>query len=165
MTPKLIELQENNFDIVKEIYDYYIFNSTATFFTDVLSVEELKKNIATHHPKYKSYLIRYDNDICGFCYLSQYKNRQAYDRTAEFTVYLKPEFTGKGIGSFVMNEIECIAREAGFKVLMGVITAENKDSVALCEKFGYEKCAHFKQVGEKFGKVLDVVAYQKILED
>ncbi len=163
MTPQLIELQEKDLQIVKEIYDYYILNSTASFHTDQLLITELKENIKIGHPKYKSYLIQYDNKVCGFCYLSPYKNRQAYNRTAELTVYLKPDFTGKGIGWFAMNELEGIAKISGFKVLIGVITAENKNSIALCEKCGFEKCAHFKQVGEKFGKILDVVAYQKLL--
>ena len=46
---------------------------------------------------------------------------------------------------------------------MGIITAENESSVKLFERMGYEKCGHFKQVGEKFGRILDVVAYQKLL--
>ena len=163
MIPQLIELQEKDLEIVKEIYDHYILHSTATFYTDVLSIEELKKTINPGHPKYKSFLIQYNNNICGYCYISQYKNRQAYDRTAEFTLYLKPEFTGKGIGKYAMEELEKIARKLNFKVLIGIISANNKQSIALCEKCGYEKCAHFKQVGEKFGKILDVVAYQKLI--
>lgn len=163
MTTQLIELQENDLEIVKEIYDHYILHSTATFYTDVLSIEELKKTIKPGHPKYKSFLIQYNNSICGYCYISQYKNRQAYDRTAEFTLYLKPEFTGKGIGKYAMEELEKIARELQFKVLIGIISANNKQSIALCKKCGYKKCAHFKQVGEKFGKILDVVAYQKLI--
>jgi phosphinothricin acetyltransferase len=50
-------------------------------------------------------------------------------------------------------------------VLVGVITAENKQSVSLFEKCGFEKCAHYRKVGEKFNRLLDVVAYQKILDE
>lgn len=163
MAPELINLHEKDLHIVKEIYDHYILNSVATFYTNELSIDELKKNIKTAHSKYKSYLIQCNSNICGFCYLSQYKNRQAYDRTVEFTIYLKPEFTGRGIGRFALNELEKIAGTLNFKVMIGIITAKNKASIALCEKSGYEKCAHFKKVGEKFGEILDVVAYQKIL--
>ena len=56
-----------------------------------------------------------------------------------------------------------IAVDKDIKVLIGVITATNSASIALCEDMDYEKCAHYKQVGEKFGQILDVVAYQKIL--
>ncbi|MGD2035212.1 MAG: N-acetyltransferase, partial [Bacteroidales bacterium] len=56
-----------------------------------------------------------------------------------------------------------IAASQNINVLIGIITGTNKPSIALFETCGYEKCAHFRQVGEKFGKVLDVVGYQKIL--
>ena len=41
------------------------------------------------------------------------------------------------------------------------ITFKNSGSIKLFEKQGYEKSGHIKNVGEKFGRVLDVVFYQK----
>ncbi len=165
MDIQLIDLKESDFNLVKEIYDYYILNSTATFHTDLISIEELKKVILTTHPKYRSFLIDYEGEICGYCYVSQYKSRQAYDRTAEITIYLKPAYSGKGIGKETMKLLEALARKSGISVLIGIITGENQASVRLFEKCGYEKCAHFKKVGKKFDRLLDVVAYQKIINE
>ncbi len=165
MRIELIDLRENDFEIVKEIYDYYIVNSTATFHTGLVSVQELKETILINHPKYKSFLIKEDKDICGYCYISQYKKRQAYDRTAEITVYLKQAFVGRGIGRQVLDALELIAKKDGLSVLIGIISEENKSSIHLFEKCGYDKCAHFKKVGEKFNRILDVVAYQKVLDE
>jgi phosphinothricin acetyltransferase len=50
-------------------------------------------------------------------------------------------------------------------VLIGMITGENVASIKLFKACGYEKCAHFKEVGQKFNKLLDVVAYQKIIQE
>ena len=157
------KLKETDLQIVKEIYDYYIEHSVSTFHTNPITIAELKEGIFIDHPVYQSFLILKDDEVCGFCYLTQYKKRQAYDRTAELSVYLKPGYQREGIGKTVLQHLEEIARRVGIKVIIGVITATNITSIALCEKLGYEKCAHFKQVGEKFGQVLDVVAYQKIL--
>ncbi len=165
MNIKLVDLQEKDFHVVKEIYDYYILNSTATFHTDLISVEELKSVILTGHPKYRSFLIDYEGETCGYCYISQYKKRQAYDRTAEVTIYLKPEYSGKGIGRETLNRLEKIAESNDICVLIGLISGDNQTSIRLFEKCGYEKCAHFKKVGQKFDKVLDVVAYQKIISE
>ncbi len=165
MNLKLIDLKENDFSLVKEIYDYYILNSTATFHKDLLSTEELKSVILIAHPKYKSFLINYEGVTCGYCYISQYKKRQAYDRTAEITIYLKPEFSGKGIGKVTLKLLESVAKNNGISVLIGIITGENQASIELFEKCGYEKCAHFKKVGEKFNRLLDVVAYQKMINE
>jgi len=165
MNLKLIELKETDFHLVKEIYDHYILNSTATFHTNLITIEELKSVILTNHPKYKSFLINYEGEICGYCYIAQYKKRQAYDRTAEITIYLKPEYSGKGIGKATIEKLEDMAKSKEICVLIGIISGDNLPSIKLFEKCGYEKCAHFKQVGQKFNKILDVVAYQKIISD
>jgi L-amino acid N-acyltransferase YncA len=162
---ELIELQEKDFPLVKEIYDHYILNSIATFHTGLISIEELKKVIWIDHPKYKSYLIAYNGEISGYCYISQYKNRQAYDRTAEITIYIRPDHTGKGIGKETISMLESVARNNGISVLIGIITGENLPSIKLFENCGYEKCAHFKKVGQKFNRILDVVAFQKIISE
>ena len=164
MDIRFIPLTSEDFSFVKEIYDYYVLNSTATYHTQPVQVDLLKDAIPINHPWYRSYLIKERDHICGYGYFGNYKNRAAYNRTSEVTVYLKPEYTGKGIGKIVLNRLEEDARKTGIiKVLVGLISADNIGSVKLFEKAGYEKCAHFRNVGEKFGKILDVVAYQKML--
>jgi L-amino acid N-acyltransferase YncA len=156
-----IPLKDSDYSIIKEIYDYYILNSTATFHTEPVSLKELKEFIFINHPVYKSFLIYYNKDIAGYFYLTYFKKRQAYNRTAEVTLYLKPEFCHKGIGIKVLNHIENFAKKTIIKNLIGVITGTNNESIKLFEKAGYFKCAHYLKVGEKFGQILDVVAYQK----
>jgi len=165
MSVEWIELQDKDYAAVKEIYDYYVLNTTVTFATSGSSLAALKETIPSGHPKYKSFMIKSDGKVCGFCYLSQYRKRAAYDRTAEISVYLKPGFTGKGIGKQTLEKLKTVALENGIRVLLGVITAENMESVRLFEKCGFEKCAHFRKVGEKFNRLLDVVAYQIILDE
>lgn len=156
-TPLTLE----NLHAVKAIYDWYIKNATATFHTEPITLEQLQEFIFIDHPLYKSFLVRADGEPAGYCFLTYHKKRPAYDRTAEISIYLKPEFAGKGMGKAALRYLEDIAREVGLKNLVGVITGDNLSSMALFEKAGFIKCAHFKNVGEKFGKVLDVVAYQK----
>lgn len=148
---------------IKAIYDWYIKNSTATFHTEPITLDQLQEFIFIGHPLYKSFLIYADGALAGYCFLTYHKKRPAYDRTAEISIYLKQEAAGKGIGKSALAYLEQVAKETGLKNLVGVITGDNTPSMALFERAGFEKCAHFKNVGEKFGKVLDVVAYQKQL--
>lgn len=161
MNIKFEELQEHHLPEIKKIYDWYIKNSTATFHTEPITLNQLKEFIFIDHPLYTSYLITLNNQIAGYCYLTNHKKRQAYDRTAEITIYLKPEVHKKGIGKLALAHLEKKAKENGLKNLIGVITGDNTGSMALFAKSGFSKCAHYKNVGEKFNKVLDVVAFQK----
>lgn len=160
----ITELKETDLEFVREIFNYYIQNTTKNFRTLPLTVDDLKAIICPGHPKYKSYLVAENSIRCGFCYLSQFRKKQAYDRTAEITLYLKPGYTGRGIGSEIVRYLEGIAIDAGIKVLVAIISGENQESIALFEKHGYWQCAHYRQVGEKFGRVMDVVVYQKIID-
>jgi phosphinothricin acetyltransferase len=101
----------------------------------------------------------------GFCFLTQFRKKAAYDRTAEIGLYLKPEFTGKGIGDDAVTFLEKVAVIKGIRVIIASISGENTASIKLFQKMGYEKCAHYKQVGEKFGRFVDVIDYENILPD
>jgi L-amino acid N-acyltransferase YncA len=152
---------ENDLKTIKEIYDHYILNSTATFHDGKISVSELKEFLFIDNPKYPSFIIKENNKTVGYCFLTRYKKRQAYDRTAEVSIYLMPGYTGKGIGTIAMMHLEAAAKKAGIHVLIGTLSADNRESIGFLEKLQYEKCAHLKHVGEKFGNILDVVMYQK----
>jgi len=155
------EIEEKDLSEVKTIYDWYIENSTATFHTESISMDQLKEFIYIGHSLYKSYLIYHNRELAGYCFLTNYKKRQAYDRSAEITIYLKPEFHKKGIGKVALKHLELKAKANGLKNLIGIISGDNEGSISLFNKSGYTKCAHFKNVGEKFNKILDVVAFQK----
>jgi L-amino acid N-acyltransferase YncA len=152
---------EKDLGKIKEIYDYYILNTTATFHSEPVTMPELREFLFIADPKYPSFCIREENTIVGYCFLTRYKNRQAYDRTAELSIYLQPECTGRGTGAIALKYLEEAAKNAGSRVLIGTLCGENLASIRLMEKCGYTRCAYLKNVGEKFGKVLDVVMYEK----
>jgi L-amino acid N-acyltransferase YncA len=160
---EFIPVTEKDLPKIKEIYDYYIVNSTATFHSEAITLEELREFLFLDNPKYPAFLIKEDDEIIGYCFLTPYKKRQAYDRTAEVSLYLKPGWTGRGIGKIAMKHLETAAKNAGIRVLITTLSGDNIASIRLGESLGFTKCAHLKNVGEKFGKVLDVVMYQKEL--
>ena len=147
-----------------DIYNHYVLNTTATFHMVPLTLAEMSEILFFDKPRFKSFAILCDGTFCGYAIAAQFKKREAYDSTAEATVYLKPEYIGKGIGSRALAFIEEYALTQGFHALIALISGENSSSIRVFEKNGYEKCAHYKEVGKKFGQWLDVVAYQKIID-
>jgi L-amino acid N-acyltransferase YncA len=160
---KFEAMTEAHLGEVTGIYNYYVLNSTATFHTKPMSSDEMKDLVFFDSPLYKTFIIKRENEICGYCILTQFRKREAYDITAEVTVYLKDDCTARGIGSVAVKYIEDLAKEKGIHVLVASITGDNYPSLRLFEKNGYEKCAYFKEVGVKFDRLLDLVYLQKIL--
>ncbi len=164
MNYSLKESIEPDLSFLLDIFNLYIQTTTISFYTQPLLLDEFHQLIPMHHPKYKTFTIFTEKEIVGFCFYNEYKKRQAYQRTAEVTIYLKQGNTRKGIGSFALRYLEECAYKHQIKVLISIISGENIQSINFFKKQGYEQCAHFKQIGEKFGRILDVIALQKIIQ-
>ena len=63
-----------------------------------------------------------------------------------------------------MKHIIQVAEDAQLHSLIGGIDAENTLSIDFHEKFGFTAVGNLKEVGYKFGKWLDLVFMQLILE-
>ena len=159
------EIDDDDLELVREIFNHYIVHTLKNYRINPMSVEDLREVIRPGHQKYKSCMILENGNPCGFVYLSQFRKREAYDRTAEITVYLKPEHTGRGIGRKSLEHMENVARDSGIKVLVGIIGGDNRESIEFFSKMGYSQSAHFREVAEKFGRILDMVVYQKNLDE
>lgn len=159
----LKKMTEDHLDDVLRIYNHYILHSTATFHSQPLTADELRELIFFDNPRYQTYVLCCDKECCGYVFLNQHKKREAYDATGEISVYLKPGYSGKGLGRLAIDHIEQHARQHSFHVLLATISSQNKDSLKLFEKAGFQRCAHFREVGRKFGQWLDIIVLQKIL--
>lgn len=157
------ELREEDLKDILDIYNWYVLNTTATWHYHVLDEDEMRPLVFSESGRYGTYVIKLDGVICGYVSVRQYKTREAYDDTAEIGIYLREDCCGRGIGAVALKHIEEFSRSKSIHVLIASISGDNEGSTRLFEKNGYVKCAHFKEVGRKFGKILDNVAYQKIL--
>jgi phosphinothricin acetyltransferase len=146
-----------------EIYNHYILHSTITFEEQVISVEEMQQRIEEVVAGLPWLVWVDDQLVQGFAYASKWKGRCAYRYSVESTVYLAEGSTGKGIGSKLYEALLTELRNNNMHVVMGGIALPNDASVALHEKLGFEKVAHFREVGWKFGKWIDVGYWQLFL--
>lgn len=147
-----------------DIYNYYIEHSTATFEEAKISAIEMSKRIEKIIKNYPFLIITTDttNEIVGYAYANQWRDRSAYRYTAETTVYLHHDFSGQGIGTSLYKELLAELDKMKIHSAIGGITLPNDGSVALHEKMGYTKTAHFHEVGLKFGQWLDVGYWERI---
>ena len=138
------------------IYNYYILNTIVTFEDGALSKREMEKRIQQITSNYPWIVYVEDKRILGYAYATMWKTRSSYKNTVEVTFYVNHDFTGKGIGSILCKGLLVKLKKKGYHSVIGGIALPNEASVALHEKFGFKKVAHFHEVGHKFEKWIDV---------
>lgn len=146
------------------IYNHYVENTTISFEEAPLSQTEMEERIRTISAKFP-YIVHEDEsgEINGFAYINKWRERSAYHRSAEISIYIKDGFQGKGLGTTLMDKLIGETRKTGIHALVAGITIPNHNSIALHEKFGFEKIGHFKEIGQKFGRWIDVGYWELIL--
>lgn len=139
-----------------DIYNHYIADTVVTFETELVTEPAMRQRIEDIVARFPYIVYEQDRKILGYAYAGSWRSRAAFDRTVETSVYLHPDATGRGLGHELYIELLKQLRSADIHVAVAGITLPNTKSVALHEKFGFRKVAHFTEVGNKFGKWLDV---------
>ena len=149
---------------IAEIYNHYVNQTIITFEEKPVSLSEVNIRIQDVLSLALPWFIAaLDNEIVGYAYASKWKERTAYRFSVEVTVYVRPDHLRHGIGFQLYNELLPALKAKGVHAAMGGIALPNKSSARLHEKFGFEKVAHFKEVGFKFDRWIDVGYWECIL--
>jgi L-amino acid N-acyltransferase YncA len=151
-------------DAISEIYNEAILTTTATFDTEPKSTADQLKWFQTHDERHPILVAVLDGKVVGWASLSKWSDRRAYDDTAESSFYVKSEFRGQGVGRMLKDAIIEEARRLHFHTLIARVAEGNPESLHLNESAGFVHVGTLKEVGRKFGKLLDVQILQKILE-
>jgi L-amino acid N-acyltransferase YncA len=146
-----------------DIYNEYIKNTIITFEEEPVSVEEMKKRIKEVIRNYPWIVYEENGKVVGYAYAARWKVRSAYKHTVECTFYLEQNYTGKGIGSKLSEELIKSLKEKSIHSVIYGIALPNDASIALSEKFGFTKIGHFKEVGYKFDRWIDVGYWELLL--
>ncbi|MCM1163903.1 MAG: GNAT family N-acetyltransferase [Muribaculaceae bacterium] len=148
---------------ITAIYNPYILYTVVSFETEALSETDMAsriRSIASHCPYF---VYEEDGEVKGYCYAHPWKERAAYCRTLETTIYLAPSVKGRGVGKNLMLRLIEESRSMGFHSLIACVTGENTDSIMFHKKLGFKEVSRYKEVGFKQGRYLDVVDLQLML--
>lgn len=149
-----------------EIYNYYVVNTVVSFETDAVSIEDMKQRIQDSiSGDYPYFVYEINNIVVGYCYLHAWSGRCAYRTSTEISIYIDKDFLHRGIGRIMMDHMLNNIDLSRFHTIIAGIALPNEASIALHEKYGFEKISHFKEIGFKFGKWRDVGHWQLIPEN
>ncbi len=144
------------------IYNYYVLNSIVTFDDIPFSKTTFENKIKTISPQFPFYVYEKNNEILGYAYASKWRQKPAYKCTVESTIYLKHDAIGKKIGTKLYSYLLAELKQQNYNSIIGGLSLPNNASIKLHENLGFKKVAHFKEVGLKFNKWVDVAFWQLI---
>ena len=149
---------------INDIYNHYVLHSTCTYQEDPETLESRHDWFARHGARHPVIVAEIDGQVVGWGSLSPFHARSAFRNTVENSVYVHSDFHARGIGSLLLQHLIEQARPLGHHAIIAAIDAGQPASLRLHAKCGFEKTGHLAQVGLKFGKLLDVVYMELLLE-
>lgn len=160
----------NDAQALLDIYTPYVTDTAITFELTVPSPEDFQERIIRTLQKYPYIVAESDGEILGYAYTGTFVDRQAYDWSAETTVYLKQDKRGFGLGKKLYKAIERISRAQNIINLNACIGyPESEDeylsnsSARFHERMSYQFVGKFHKCGYKFGRWYDMVWMEKCL--
>jgi len=148
---------------INTIQNYYVLHSTATFLTEPLTLERRLAWLDGRSQAHPVTVAEADGSVVGWGALEIFRSRPAYRHTAELSVYVHHERHRLGIGRAIVSDLIQRAIALGHHTLVGGCCSETTSAIALLEASGFTRVAHFREVGRKFDRWLDVVFLQRLL--
>lgn len=156
---------ENDLPAILDIYNDAILNTTAVYdYTPHTLVMRREWFAAKQKNGFPVLVAEHGGMVAGFASYGPFRAWAAYKYTVEHSVYVHPEFRRRGIAKQLMARLIEYAKQENVHTIVAGIDADNSVSIHLHRQLGFEQVAHFREVGYKFGRWLDLVFMQMILD-
>ena len=158
------EANKEDLPQILNIYNDVILHTTAVYTYDPHTLDMRTEWLQTKQQQgFPVFVAEEDHVIAGFSSIGPFRAWQAYQYTVENSVYVKSDCRGKGIGKRLMTPLIDAAKRLGLHAIVAGIDATNEASLTLHRQFGFVEVAHFKEVGYKFNRWLDLKFLELIL--
>lgn len=159
---------QQDLEFVQLIYAHHVLSGTGSFELEPPGLEEMTERwsriVGLGWPFVVAAPASDLSRVLGFAYATQYRGRAAYAQTFEVSVYAAPTSLRQGAGALMLSEVLTTLRADGVREALAFIgDSYNAASIALHRKLGFRHVGTLANVGEKFGRVLDVVIMQRTL--
>ncbi len=147
------------------IYAHHVLSGTGTFEIEPPSLEEMSERwgriVSNGWPWLVATPTADLSRVLGFAYAAPFRERAAYAKTFEVSIYVGPTTQRQGAGALLLNELLHMLKSDGVREALAVIgDSYNAASIGLHKKLGFTHAGKLTNVGEKFGRQLDVVLMQ-----
>lgn len=156
---------EDDAHAVQSIYAHHVLHGTASYDYEPPSVEETLAKIRRIAAAGWPFLIaELEGRAAGYSYATQFRDREGYRFTCENSIYVHPDFLGRGVGKKLLQELLARASAYGFRTMVAVIGGAEPASIGVHASCGFAEAGRLRAVGYKQGRWLDNVYMQRSLE-
>ncbi len=163
----MVEIRQAVYDDLPQMLDIYndvILYTTAVYDYEAHTIDMRRQWFETKQQQgLPVFVAEEDGVVLGFSSIGPFRAWAAYKYTVENSIYVKANCRGKGIGKLLLQPLIEVSKALGMHTIVAGIDASNDASIYLHKQFGFEEVAHFKQVGYKFDKWLDLTFLQLML--
>ena len=159
-------------EALSEIYAPYVTDTAITFEYTAPCKSEFEKRIKNTLVRYPYIVAECGGRIAGYAYTGPFKERAAYDRSVETSIYVARDCRRGGIGKALYNELEKLSKMQNVTNMYACIACTDfpddrldNNSVEYHEHMGYKTVGKFAKCGYKFGTWYDMVFMEKIIND
>jgi phosphinothricin acetyltransferase len=156
---------DHDLEAINEIYNGYVLETHFTFDIEPITLEARREWFSHYGTtgRHRLLVATSDDAVVGFATSSRFRPKPAYETSVETSIYLAAEAVGRGAGSKLYKELfHALEGEDVHRAYAG-ISLPNPASIALHERFGFKRVAHFTEQGRKFNRYWDVAWFEKRL--
>ena len=158
---------DEDLEAINDIYNHYVRETHITFDDEPVTIE-WRRDWFGHYAatgRHRLLVATDDGGVVGYTSSSRFRPKPGYITSVETSIFLHPDAVGKGFGSSLYSALfQALEGEDVHRVYAGV-ALPNPVSVALHQRFGFKRVAHFSEQGRKFGRYWDVDWFEKPLGD
>ncbi len=151
---------------ITAIFNEVIANSTAVYFLQPVTLDDRRAWFeARRRAGYPVLVAEQGGEVLGFSSFGEFRGVwPGYRYSVEHSVHVRADARGRGLGRRLVEALFEPALAMDKHVMIGGVDADNAASIALHEALGFQRVAHFHEVGHKFGRWLDLVFMQRYLD-
>jgi phosphinothricin acetyltransferase len=163
---KIRDAAEADVPAILDIYNDAIANTTAVY-SEKPQTLQMRTDwyLDRVNNNFPVYVVEIDGAIAGFSSFGHFRIWPCYRYTVEVSVYVEKSFRGKGISKILLNALIDRAKQTNVHAIIAGISADNQISIHLHQSFGFIEVAHFKEVGYKFNRWLDLKFLELLIEN
>jgi L-amino acid N-acyltransferase YncA len=162
----ITDATEHDLPDVLALYRHYVRNSVVTFDEKPPTLAQFRSKF--RHLQKLGYPFRVvrapEGTLLGYAYVFPFREKSAYRKTVESSIYLGPAATGRGLGTALLADLIDACEKAGLKEMIAIISDQGAEaSLALHQRFGFVETGRMGKVGFKFERWIGIILMQKSL--